>query len=219
MVSDVTSDAVDPACLVSDGVCVFGCGGIDADCATTCGDGTCMGNGGELCGNCAADCMTQSAVCGNGACDPGEAAAGCIADCGPVPWPWTDEEAELLAMVNATRATGYACPSGAAPVAGALSATTFSPGSREWAWELAHQNTFMVGGTVCNGRTFSQRAMAGGYTAGVIVGGPAATSPAAVLGRILTDPVRCPEVLNGAYTRVDIGTAYDAYNSYVLIFD
>ena len=101
--SDAGIDALNPACLVSDGVCVFGCGGIDVDCATTCGDGTCVGNGGELCGNCAADCMTQRAACGNGACDPGEVAAGCIADCGPAPWPWTKEETELLTMVNATR--------------------------------------------------------------------------------------------------------------------
>lgn len=104
---DAPPDAVDPACLISDGICVFGCAGIDDDCTTTCGDGTCVdgtcvGNAGELCANCAMACMTTNAVCGNGACDPGEPGAGCYADCGPSPWPWTQEEADLLGMLNAT---------------------------------------------------------------------------------------------------------------------
>ena len=72
---------------------------------------------------------------------------------------------------------------------------------------------------MCNGRTFNQRSTAGGYTVGLVVGGTSAASPASVLGRILTDPARCPLLMDGAHTRVEISAAHDLKNAYVLILD
>jgi uncharacterized protein YkwD len=214
---DATPDAVNPACLIADGVCVFGCARIDDDCSTTCGDGTCIGNAGELCVSCSADCNTTTPVCGNGACDPGEAAAGCHADCGPAPWPWLQEEADLLEQINATRATGYACPAGAVPAAPALTATSFTPGAREWVWELAHQKFFMSGGVVCNGRTFAERATIGGYNAGMNAGGPSTTTVAIALSRWLGDSSQCSALLAATYTQIEVAVAHDADHAFVLL--
>lgn len=50
-----------------------------------CGNGAC--EGGESAASCAADCAVSGPVCGNGACEAGESAATCAPDCsaaGPV---------------------------------------------------------------------------------------------------------------------------------------
>lgn len=204
-----------PAC-VDDGVCTYGCADEDPDCATTCGDGVCMGNGGELCVNCAADCMTTTAVCGNGACDPGESPL-CIADCGPSPWPWASEEAALLAKVNAVRATGYNCPNGARAARPAYTDAGATTAAREWTWELAHQKFFMMGGTVCNGRTFAQRSQNFAlYMNAALVTGPSYPDVDAALAKWLSNANECDGVM-ATYTQASIGVAHDSTNAYVMI--
>ncbi len=214
--SDASTDA--SSTCIDDGVCSFGCAGHDRDCDTTCGDGVCMGNAGELCVNCPADCMTTAAVCGNGACDPGES-PGCVADCGPTPWPWTAEETELLQKINAVRIAGYTCPNGARAPQPAFTSADATAAAREWAWELAHQKFFMAGGTVCNGRTFEQRSENFAlYDNASLSSGPSYPTVDTVLARWLTNADQCEGLMMPMYTRASIGVAHDDTNAYVIIY-
>jgi hypothetical protein len=215
---DVLAIDGNPACISGDGNCPYGCAGADDDCITTCGDGVCIGNAGELCVNCAADCQTTNPVCGNGACDPGEAAAGCIADCGPAPWPWLAEETDLFAKINATRASGYACPNGPKPATGQMAMGVFEADAREWSWELAHQKFFMTGGTVCNGRTFMQRSNNFTTYAGFLnASGPSYPTVDAALALWLSNPGECDALLEPLVTNAAVAVAHDATNAYVLL--
>lgn len=218
--ADAPTPDANPACVLDDGVCTFGCVGIDNDCATTCGDGTCVGNAGEMCVNCQADCMTQSPVCGNGACDPGEAAAGCIADCGPMTWSWVAEEADLLAKLNTVRTAGYTCPNGARPPVGAVTIGVFTAAAREWTWELAHQNFFMLGGTVCNGRTIQDRSQNFTlYQGALLTGGPSAYPTVdEALAKWFGGAAECDALMSPLNT-VSIGVAHDGSDAYVVLLN
>lgn len=215
---DAPPDAAIPTCA-SDGLCAALCMTMDPDCTTTCGDGNCLGNAGELCGTCAADCATRQPVCGNGACDPGEAAAACYADCGPAPWTWPSEEAAVLTLINDRRTAGFQCP-------GQTLAITAPPltldlaialDAREWVWEIAHQNIRLANGDVCNGRTWPERMVAGNYVSFVHAFG-AGITPAGALGVWSADASTCERIMNPTRTVIGIGAAHDVEEAYVLLF-
>jgi hypothetical protein len=213
---DAATDAdASAACVGGDMVCRVSCLAVDPDCVTTCGDGICVGNAEELCTTCA-DCVTLDPVCGNGACDPGEDSDICYADCGPSPWPWTAQEAELLVLVNNARAAGITCPAMGMVTGPALTVNAaFGPAAREWAWEIAHQGYQGSGG--CNGRTGADRINAIGATANV--GSWTGSTPQAALDTWLVDAVTCPIVADPTYTRVGVGVAHDAMNGFAMFLD
>jgi hypothetical protein len=187
----------------------------DPDCATTCGDGRCDGNAGELCGACPADCATVDPVCGNGACELDELDGGCVADCGPVPWPWTTEEDELVALVNDVRVAGYTCTTTPAMSAALVVDPALEPAAREWAWELAHHRFFEPAGGACNGRTAADREVAGGFTGYLTATGyPRARD---VLTAWLADPNQCAILMSAVPTHAFAAIAHDADAGYVLV--
>lgn len=133
---------------------LVGCGRIDFDPLARCGDGICEGAAGEVCTACAADCATLAAVCGNGWCDAQEDGARCPTDCGPMPWQWTAEEANLLAMINTARTGGTTCPGGSFTTAPALTLDgALEASARGWAWPRAAGQWAQGSGVTCNGRT------------------------------------------------------------------
>lgn len=205
-------------CTNDDGVCLFGCADEgDTDCITSCGDGKCIGNANELCTSCAQDCMTMSIVCGNGACDSGEAAAGCYADCGPASWPWVAEEMQLMNMINATRTAGKKCPGpGGILTAPALTIDpTLQPPAREWAWEIAHQNYWMSDGSACNGRTYQQREVQGGFTQYITAYGfPDVT---ATFNDWLSNQTTCDLVMDANLTTMNVAVAFDLQKGYIFV--
>lgn len=205
---------------------LFGCGRLNfneqvtsdadvdsplADAATiaVCGNGICEGELGELCGMCSGDCAVKTVVCGNGECQTGEDGTNCFADCGPVPWPWTQEEMDLLNAVNAVRTGGVTCPGDTMPrTAAAYTATTsMTIGTREMAWELVHHMFSSGNGTSCNGRTFSQREQPYGGSGGLTVYGNVADA-ATVVDVWKTDSTLCP-ILMTAKTQASTAVAHD----------
>lgn len=126
---------------------------IDAPISMVCGDGVCGGNTGESCQSCTADCQTTAPVCGNYACDPGEDGASCPGDCGPTPWPWTSDEAELRSLVNAKRTGGVTCP-GTTTVSTAPALAddmNLDRAARDIVWEEAEHGT--IGVRRCDGQS------------------------------------------------------------------
>lgn len=223
-----TADAATPAgdalpidaplvCTDGDSVCLVGCVGMDSDCVTTCGDGTCVGNAGELCNSCTQDCATTTAVCGNGACDPGEQAAGCYADCGPSPWLWTAEEMQLVNLINTARTGGTKCPGPGgimtAPAL-ALEATLQMP-AREWAWEIAHQNFWQMDGSACNGRTYQQRELIGGFAQYINSYNFADVQSA--FNDWMSNQGLCNLVMDPTLTKMNVGVAFDLAKGYVFV--
>lgn len=217
---DAMIDAAMVSCAGGDSICNVMCTVADPDCTTTCGDGICVGNIGELCRNCPADCATTNPVCGNGACDPRESAATCIADCGPSPWPWDADEQAIITMINSVRTAGYTCLGGALTTAPAMIFTpALRPGTREWVWEYAHQGWNMD--PPCNGRTIVDRGYALGasgtfafaYSFGVRTVGDA-------MAFWLNDVMTCNAIMDSQYTTIAVGAAHDiAPDAYVLILD
>ena len=213
---DAASDASGMQCQPADGVCLLACVGSDSDCVTTCGDGRCVGNSGESCNNCAADCDTVSPVCGNGACTAGEI-PDCYADCGPAPWPWTADEATILSRLNAARTGAYDCPGPPTPAVAPLTASaSIQPGSREWAWDIAHNlNTT---DNSCNGRSMPVRVMnAGGSVVWYVFHMTADANQAVDFW--LADGQACQSIMNGSWTTVGIGAARDMINGYVIMMN
>lgn len=206
-----------PLCIDNDNVCLFGCVMMDADCNTTCGDGKCVGNANELCNSCNLDCKTMAAVCGNGACDSGEAAAGCYADCGPALWKWTAEEAMLIDLINTTRTGGKKCPGpGGIVTAPALTVDpALQPHAHEWAWEIAHQNFWTADGQACNGRTYMQRELQGGFTQFITAFGFATVTDA--FNDWLSTEGNCNIVMDAGYTSMNVGVAIDLQKGYVFV--
>lgn len=160
--ADSTPLALPPGCgdLVCDGdetcgVCPVDCG----PCARACvADDTCRGRRGERCGWCA-ECDTRAAVCGNGACDPGEDPVGCMVDCGPPAWPapWIEAEAAMGEAIDALRAAGATCPSGPRAAAPRLARDpSLTAAARGHAWDSSLSDTF--GPQSCDGRTLADRA-------------------------------------------------------------
>ncbi len=208
-----TGDA--SACVAGDEVCPFGCVGTDPDCVTSCGDGRCIGNGGELCSACPVDCATLEPVCGNGACDPGEPAAGCIADCGPAPWPWVADEEQLVALIDQTRTAGFTCATMPETQPALALDAMLEPGAREWAWELAHHRYFDAAGGACNGRTVADRQAAGGFTGYVTAAGY--TTARDALTAWLASPTQCAILMSPVPTQVFVAVARDATVGYVVV--
>lgn len=192
---------------------------IDAATIAVCGNGICEGALGELCGMCAGDCAVQTVVCGNGECQTGEDGTNCYADCGPAPWPWTQEETDLLNAVNAARTGGVTCPGDAsARTAAAFTATTtMTPGTREMAWELVHQMGSSANGTSCNGRTFAEREQAYGGNGGLSVYGNVTTSAMAV-NVWKSDSTLCPILFTTA-SQASTAVAHDnGIDSWIIWF-
>lgn len=196
-------------------MCLVSCVASDPDCATTCGDGRCVGNAGELCGNCATDCATTDPVCGNAACEPGEA-PDCFADCGPTPWTWTAEETALLGFLNNARASGFECPGGTMePVPPLTLDTSMLPTGREWAWEIAHHEFFTNGGAACNGRSYSQRRLQGGFNG--YVSNRNASTVQAVYDSWMANSEVCDLLMSTLPTKAAVAVAVDAQRSYILL--
>jgi hypothetical protein len=191
-----------------------GDGGGDGSAGGICGDGTCSG---ELCGSCPADCATRDPVCGNGACDPGEDSASCLADCGPTPWTWASDEQQLFDQVNALRTGGFRCP-GAASVTSApplALQASFVPGGHEWAWEIAHQSFAVAGGGACNGRTFADRTAEWGFTAFVLDKDHATAADAFAAWK--ASATLCPILMNAQRTQGAAAIALDAAMGYLVV--
>ena len=217
--TDAAPDGPDAStvCAGGDGVCRESCLASDPDCATTCGDGRCVGNAGELCANCAADCATTSPVSGNGACDPGEDSDICFADCGPTPWPWTSDEAALLAAVNSARTAGVMCPGTGAPTTAPPALTelvTLQPNVRERAWEIAFQGFIAPDGHACNGRTLAQ--LLGGDGARAELGVQNAVTASAAVQAWATDGNLCPLLVSTSYTQFEAGVGHATSDGWVV---
>ncbi|MEJ7599339.1 MAG: hypothetical protein WKG01_15640 [Kofleriaceae bacterium] len=212
------SDAPAGSCMGGDGECLVACVDVDPDCVTTCGDSRCVGSAGELCGACAADCATRTAVCGNGACDPGEA-PDCYADCGPAPWLWASEEQDVIARVNAKRVGGVRCPGSDKQVtAPALVAEpSLVPATHEWAWEIAHQNVLVSGGGACNGRTNADRQVPVDFDAYVQSRGYATVAIA--VEAWFASMTICPSLVSTTRTKIAAGVAFDVAKGYVVVLE
>jgi uncharacterized protein YkwD len=182
----------------------------------TCGDGVCAGNAGELCSTCATDCAKQTVTCGNGQCEAGES-PGCTADCGPSPWTWASNEAQLATLINNARTQGFACPGSATVTRPAfIIDDSMKLGAREWVWELAHQNYFN-NGNYCNGRTLAERkALGGNFTGYLLASGY--TNVQMAFDSWMTSATLCPIVMSGVATRASIAIALDTANQgYILV--
>lgn len=182
-----------------------------------CGDGRCDGLADELCGSCPSDCATREPVCGNGACDPGEAGV-CRADCGPAAWPWLAEETAVVNAINQRRLDGFTCPGGQPQTASALTASmALQPTVHEWVWEIAHHDVFIAGGAACNGRTNADRQLAADFDAYTQTRGAADVT--AALAAMFASATTCPLLLSTARTQIAVGVAHDVANGYVVVLE
>ena len=188
----------------------------DAFVAPTCGNGICEGNAGELCGPAGGsciDCVTTNPVCGNAACDAGESTT-CYADCGPQPWTWSSEEQALANLINTTRTTGHTCPGMVFTMRPAMMiVTTHQASAREWAWEAAHHDHYLMSSDACNGRTISQRMAAGGYTG--FLAGYNYTDVTMMVEAWKNDMTLCP-VLMGTTGQMSVAVAFDKTRAYIV---
>ena len=208
----------DVTCSNGDGVCLFGCAGNDTDCNAVCGDGTCIGNAGELCNTCANDCKTTNTVCGNGDCEVGEPEAQCYADCGPVPWQWTAEEAQLIQLINQKRTGGFKCPGtpgGAVTVPALAIDPALELGARGWAWEVAHQNFWMQDGSACNGRDATMREAEGGFVDYISSFGFADVQ--AAFDDWLVAGSTCTVLMSAVRTKMFVAVAFDLQKGYIFV--
>lgn len=211
---DAALDAFE-SCAAGDGLCAVACVGTDPDCTTTCGDGRCVGNAGELCNNCNADCKTMNPVCGNGACDPGEAMY-CFADCGPAPWPWTADQDALFTLINQTRTAGVTCPGGSFATAPAVSRDPVIEASEHaYVWEIAHQGYYESTGMTCDGRTGVQRAMANNFNAFMFVVDVA--TPQDAMNYFVTTATTCALLMDPSFTVAGAAVAKDAHLGYEIV--
>lgn len=216
-------DAIDAdpqqLCAGGDGICRVSCLALgDPDCSTTCGDAVCVGNAGEHCGICT-ECNTRSVVCGNGQCDPGEDSDICGMDCGPTPWTWTAEEAELVSIANMTRTNGYDCGGGIVIRPALTRLSNLDAGAREWAWENTYQA--LAAGDSCNGRTFLDRLGAAGamptrYAFVYVSPG----TPQDAIDFFVSGATGCRDFMATDVTRIGAGTAIiNGRTSHVLFTD
>jgi len=210
-------DAPAGACIAGDGECLVSCVDSDPDCMTTCGDGRCVGNAGELCGNCAADCATKTIVCGNGACEQGEA-PDCYADCGPETWLWLAMEQDAIDRINAKRTGGTTCPGGNPAMAPALTkSAALVPTVHEWVWEIAHQNVLTTGGGSCNGRTNADRQIPADFDTYVQSRGHASVE--AAVNSWFASSTICPSLMATTRTKIAVGVAFDVAKGYVVVLE
>lgn len=199
---------------VPDGFCPPSCGATDPDCQTVCGDQQCVGNAGETCQTCTSDCRTTMAVCGNGACQPGENGTTCYFDCGPVPWTWTPDETALFSAINNARTSGTACGGGPVMTAPALTLDGgLHAAARDLAWEEAHLGS--LGFNRCDGQSMIAYAASVNATSFRIA--TAATSTPARLASILGDSGTCTAVMSPNHTVIGVGIAIDQTTPYVVL--
>lgn len=179
-----------------------------------CGDNICSGDSGELCSSCS-DCVTLSVVCGNGACEPGE--ADCYADCGPLPWPvaWEDEATSMLTALNNARVNGFQCPGTGAPVTAPALVydTTYEPTAREWAWEAAHEN--WIPADACNGRTALSRVTVAGAQSIWKVFDSATGQDAITM--LLNYSISCPNLMAAVNTKLAGAVSRDVIVSHAIV--
>lgn len=186
---------------------------VASDVAAVCGDDVCEGNGGELCTTCA-ECATLAPVCGNGACDPGEV-FNCYADCGPSPWTWPADTADLMAAINQARTGGTMCPGGGATqtAAALVYEPALEPFARELAWETAHTN--WLGSVGCNGRSYAdQRAMLGASAYWKVFN---ASSAQGAIAYLLGSAGSCNSIMDVAATQLGAAGAHDVIDAHVIV--
>jgi hypothetical protein len=207
-----------PTACVPDGFCVPTCGATDPDCQAVCGDGNCVGNAGETCKSCTADCRTAANVCGNGACQTGEDGNNCFTDCGPVPWTWTADEADLIVRINQARTQGTSCngqPSTSAP---ALTLdTTLRAAARDLAWEETHLGGGM-GFNRCNGQSIITFTSMAGASGSQISTSSSETTNAVRMTNWIANMSACPILMNPSHTMVGVGLAIEVTPTYVALF-
>ena len=146
---------------------------------------------------------------------PSWAAAGCYADCGPTPWPWTTDESSLLMMINAVRTGGFLCPgAGAGTTAPALAIDpALLPDAREWAWEIAHQGYNLANGNRCNGRTRASVEASGNFTADLRAFGAGGTPASAVASWQAVAGACTTVLMNPVLSVANVAVAHDPSSS------
>ena len=197
---------------VADGFCPPSCIGSDPDCATTCGDGICVGNAGELCTTCAADCRTTMDVCGNGTCGASETGVTCYSDCGPSPWTWSQDEADLLAAINQARTEGTSCGGMPATTAPALTIdAALARAARDVTWEQAHLRIITF--NRCDGQSMTMFLSTVNARSTKISSGETTTQ------QRITDLMAssCMTVMDPTLARVGIGVADDLASVYAVL--
>jgi hypothetical protein len=203
---------------VADGFCPPSCGAADPDCQTVCGDSKCVGNAGELCTTCN-DCKTTANVCGNATCGPGEDGTTCYSDCGPLPWTWTVEEADLFTAINQARTGGTVC-AGAAMMATAPAVTrdaTLDAAARDMVWEEAQFGT--LGLSRCDGQSMIAYFGQINVYAAHISGSNTQTSTSARMTNWIMNSTDCPNTLmNTSFSQVGVGIATASTPTVVVVF-
>ena len=217
-----------PAATCGDLVCATGetCAACPSDCgpcATQCTlDGICAGaTGVETCTSCAADCaVNDAATCGDGECEGAESSTTCAGDCGPSPWPstWAAWEAEVVTRMNAERAAGTDCASGAkAPVGALVMETALQRASQLHSWDQAYADYFAH--TSCNGRSPWDRAAALSTSASSENIAWGYSSPAAaVAGWMASTQGHCDAIMDGTFTVVGVGYARASNHLWTAMF-
>jgi uncharacterized protein YkwD len=188
-------------------------GGNEMVTPAVCGDGICEGAAGESCASCATDCKSQTPVCGNAACDPGEDGTSCYVDCGPVPWTWSADETDLLAAINSARTSGFPCNGTTVPPTNALTLDAdLQAAARDLAWEEAQFGT--VGQRRCDGEsigTFLTMANASSQRLG-----DGQTTTTDRMNVWIGDPAACSQ-LGGMFTVAGVAVAVATNNTYVVL--
>lgn len=190
-------------------------GGADGAPAV-CGDGVCGGSSGETCSTCAADCRTTTNVCGNATCGAGEDGTNCYVDCGPSPWTWEADEADLLAKINSARAVGVSCNGQPPTTAPAITMDSgLTAAAHDLAWEQARIGLFL---TRCDGQSMLS------YIGMVNANGSRLSSSSSDTTneeRMTTwrdDTNACMTLMQTSWTRAGVGIAVDASMGYVVLF-
>lgn len=192
--------------------------GIDSPgSSATCGNQTCEGTSGETCKSCAMDCRTTMNVCGNGACGPGETGATCFVDCGPVPWTWAADEADLFARINAARTGGTACGGGPTTTAPAVTVDdNLKMAARDLAWEQARYGGILL--NRCDGQSMISYLSSTGATNYKLAASSSSTTNAQRMADWVADNSSCQSLMNTGVTRLGLAIAVDATNGYAALF-
>ncbi len=130
----------------------------------------------------------------------------------PASLPFEDE---VLVLVNQRRAAGATCGSTAySPVPALYMHPQLQEAARGHSQDMAALNYFSH--TSADGRTFSQRIRAAGYTASPIGENIAAgyTTPNAVVAGWMSSSGHCANIMSSAYRAIGVGYALSAASQY-----